>query len=231
MPEGARARGAVYGRRLGRPLSPSRRAALETLLPALAVPEDDLVDPAALFPAATHVALEIGFGNGEHLLGLLNTQPESGFIGVEPFANGMSAFLKALPAPPPSNVRVHMGDAVALIDRMPDGCLDALYILNPDPWPKARHHKRRMIRPETLDMFARVLRPGAPLVMTTDVNALAAWMVAHAAAHPAFAWTARSKRDWAEPPPGWVETRYEAKGRAAGRRQTYLLFVRRAGAV
>lgn len=220
----------VHGRRLGRRLSPSRRAALEALLPALSVPEGQgPLDPRALFGDDRPLTLEIGFGSGEHLLDLMRARPDHGFIGAEPYVNGMSAFLKALADDPahPRNARVHMGDALALVGRLPDARLEAIYILNPDPWPKARHHKRRMVRAETAPEFARVLRPGGRLVMTTDVDDLAGWMVARAARCLDLRWTARSKADWEQPPPGWAPTRYEAKGTAAGRRQTYLIFERR----
>lgn len=216
---------------MGRPLSAARKAALETLLPILELQKgEDAVNPPALFPHAKTFVLEIGFGNGEHLLAQMQRHPDYGFIGIEPFINGMSAFLKVLYEDEihPRNVRVVMGDAIALLPRLPPECLNALYILNPDPWPKARHIKRRIVRQETLDAFARVLIPGGLLIMTTDVDFLAAWMVRQAAIHPSFIWCARKKEDWQTPPLDWVETRYEAKGRIAGRRQTYLIFSKRA---
>jgi tRNA (guanine-N7-)-methyltransferase len=228
MPESA-PRPALYGRRVGRPLSPARRAALRALLPALSVPPEGPLDPAALLPGCADYALEIGFGAGERLAAQARARPGTGFLGAEPYLGGVSALLKALREDPaaPRNVRVHVGCGVDLARRLPPGCLAEVAVLNPDPWPKARHAKRRVISPENLDALARALRPGGRLVMTTDVDALAAWMVARAAAHPAFAWTARSRDDWRTPPPGWVPTRYETKGRAAGRAQTYLIFRRR----
>lgn len=223
----------VYGRRLGRPLSPSRSEALDSALPALSIPadmcaEDAALDPDFLFETSyTQHWLEIGFGNGEHLLALLQRHPDIGFMGAEPYINGMSAFLKALPVPTPQNIRVLMDDAMKLVNSLRAQTLQRIYILNPDPWPKKRHHKRRIVSPENLDAFARVLKPGGLLIMATDVDDLAGWMVTHAANHPAFAWTAESAADWQNPPHDWaLITRYAAKGAQAGRKQTYLVFKR-----
>ena len=221
----------LYGRRQGRPLKRSRQDVLETLLPRLSVPKDaTALNPADLFGRAPRsLWLEIGFGNGEHLTALLRRHPDRHYIGAEPFINGMSAFLKSIAddADAQDRVRVVMDDAIPVALALPDSCLDGLYILNPDPWPKKRHHKRRIASRDNLDVFARILKPDGMLVMTTDVDDLAEWMATQASRHPAFEWRAESAADWKTPPAGWVETRYESKGREAGRVQTYLLFRRK----
>lgn len=219
----------VYGRRLARPLRGARQDAIETLLPTLGIPETLVTEDAALDPATLYARpyrelwLEIGFGNGEHLAGLMARHPDHAFIGAEPFINGMSAFLKDIADQPHDHVRVWMEDALQLADSLVDACIDGIYVLNPDPWPKARHHKRRIIGPRNLSRFARILRPGAPLIMATDVDDLADWMREQALAHPDFT----CALDTRETPADWISTRYEQKGARAGRRQTYLIFKRK----
>lgn len=211
---------------------------MDGLLPALSIPEEQLtqdgsLDPRTLFGKPVQdIWFEIGFGNGEHLAARMAQHPENGYIGAEPFINGMSAFLKSIEQQDPGfrrddglgNIRVLMDDAVMLARTFKDNSLDGIYILNPDPWPKKRHHKRRIVRPETLDVYARILKPGGQLIMSTDVPGLANWMVMHTAMHPAFEWTANGPEDWREPPPGWVKTRYEGKGAKGAERMAYLIF-------
>lgn len=216
----------VFGRKLGRPLRGGRLEAIDTLLPKLQIPADFMTDDGALDPATLYPApykelwFEIGFGNGEHLAGLMERAPDHAFIGAEPFINGMSAFLKDIAGKPHDNVRVHMDDALMVVDSLRPGCLDGIYVLNPDPWPKARHHKRRIISQTNLSRFARAMKPGATLVMATDVDELADWMREEALAHPAFTRTL----DTRDTPADWIVTRYEQKGAQAGRQQTYLMF-------
>ena len=119
-----------------------------------------------------------------------------------------------------------MDDAILLMERFTENCLDEIYVLNPDPWPKARHHKRRIISQENLILFSRLMKPNGRLIMTTDVDDLAEWMVTEASKHPDFTWTANQKSDWQSPPNNWIETKYERKGKQAGRQQTYLIFTR-----
>ncbi len=222
----------VFGRRQGRPLKASRQNVLESALPQLALPKDDLrgggdIDPGIWFEVPEKpLVIEIGFGNGEHLAAMMREYPENNYIGAEPFINGMAAFLKEISSEAKGNVRVHMDDALQVIKSIRPTTVDAIYILNPDPWPKTRHHKRRIVNPDNLNAFARVIRPGGKLVMSTDVDDLAEWMLTHTFRHPAFEWSAEKLSDWTRPPPGWIETRYEQKGRAQGRRQSYLIFER-----
>jgi tRNA (guanine-N7-)-methyltransferase len=217
----------LYGRKQTRPPGKERQGHMDSLLPRLQIPIEDgeTIDTAALFPRPfPELWLEIGFGNGEHLAELMRRHPDRAFIGAEPFVNGMGAFLKHIAKDLHNNIRVWMDDAIFLVNALPDSCLDGVYVLNPDPWPKRRHAKRRIISPENLDRFARVMKPGAPLIMSTDVDNLANWMVTQAANHDAFEWTAERSADWRVTPAGWIPTRYEQKGAKAGRKQTYLFF-------
>lgn len=168
--------------------------------------------------------LEIGFGNGEHVKAMMEANPGTHYLACEPFEAGMAAFLKSIHHTKLRNVQVLMDDALKLCRSLADHCLEEIYVLNPDPWPKKRHHKRRIISQENLTVFSRILKPGGMLVMTSDVDDLSEWMVTQASIHPDFTWTAKSAKDWQTSPPGWLPTRYETKGIKAGRKQTYLMF-------
>lgn len=226
-----------YGRRQGRPLNASRKEVMNALLPKLAIADADLsedgrLDPRNLFKdGAQEYWFEIGFGAGEHLSGLMQQNQNTAYIGAEPFINGMSAFLKdiqnAEPPIPHDKIRVHMDDAMMVAHSLSDGSLDGIYVLNPDPWHKVRHHKRRIINQDNLDCFARILKPGGQLIMSTDVPYLAEWMVGHTVRHDAFEWGARSSQDWWTPPQGWIHTAYETKKAKGHERQGYFLFKRK----
>ncbi len=224
----------VFGRRIGRPLGASRQDVIDSMLPALTVPEDKVtqqrdMDMNALFANPQPVVFEIGFGNGEHVKALMETHPDRNYIAAEPFINGMSAFLKSIIGMDHGNIRVWMDDAITLIRSFPDASLEKIYILNPDPWPKKKHHKRRIVRQETLDQYFRTLKPGGELIMATDVDELAEWMVTETMNHGGFEWQANRSADWKTMPPGWMlTTRYAAKGVAAGRTESYLLFKKKA---
>ncbi len=223
----------VYGRRQGRPMHKGRVDVIDTILPIRQIPKDILKEDGALSAADIFAApvqklhFEIGFGNGEHLLYIMNENPSDFFIGAEPYLNGMSAFLKSLPSPTPNNVRVHMDDALMVLNSLPDAAVDFLYVLNPDPWPKSRHHKRRIISEKNLEVYARVLKDGGIMMQTTDVDELAEWMLTKTINCPHFDWLAEKPEDWKTAPNGWMATRYENKGRYAGRTQTYLIYRRK----
>lgn len=224
----------VHGRRQGRPLSFSRQNTLDTLLPALSLDGDALREDAALNPLTLfkkpvkRIVLEIGIGNGEHLANMMRARPDAGYIGAEPFINGMTAFLKSIADEPQDNIRVWMDDALRIVRSVADESLDAIYILNPDPWPKKRHHKRRIVRLETLALYHRALKPGGDLIMATDVDGLAEWMLTQTILHGGFDWQAEKASDWNTMPPEWLATRYENKGKLAGRSQSYILFKKKA---
>lgn len=197
----------------------------------IAVAPGAVIDPRSLFASPpSEVWLEIGFGGGEHLATQAARHRDVGIIGVEPFVNGVAKLMRAIEREALVNVRVLMDDARLLLQVVATGSVDRAFVLFPDPWPKVRHHKRRIVNRETLADIARVLRPGGHLRLATDHADYARWMLAAALAEPRFAWTAESSRDWVEPPVDWVPTRYEAKARAAGRNPVFLDFMRQSAA-
>ncbi|MCJ2060761.1 tRNA (guanine(46)-N(7))-methyltransferase TrmB [Methylobacterium sp. J-048] len=225
---------AFFGRRKGKRLRGLQERRLAELLPALRIdlpPDDRPLDPRTLFPALDgapeEIWLEIGFGGGEHLAAQAEAHPRIGIIGAEPFVNGVVKLLAAIEARSLRNVRIRDEDVTALLARLPDACLDRVYLLYPDPWPKRRQRKRRFVSDASLAEIGRVLRDGGRFRFASDIDDYAGWTLVRAARCPVLAWTARQARDWTEPFPGWPGTRYEAKALAAGRRPTYLEFVRR----
>ncbi|MDE2227526.1 MAG: tRNA (guanosine(46)-N7)-methyltransferase TrmB [Alphaproteobacteria bacterium] len=225
--DGARRR--IYGRRRGRKLRAGRRALMDALLPALRVvlPETGPLDPRALFPAATDLWLEIGFGAGEHLAAQAHANPQVAFIGAEFFENGIARLLAVIDRDRLANIRLFTDDARLLLARLPERSLGRAFILFPDPWPKERHKKRRIVAATTLDELARTLRPGAELRLATDDPDYAEWMAAAVAARPAFAELARGDGAWLERPADWPSTRYEQKAVAAGRNPRFFRLARR----
>jgi tRNA (guanine-N7-)-methyltransferase len=224
-------RSQFYGRRRGRPLRAGQAERKSALLPRLAValPENGGLDPTALFSTPPReVWLEIGFGGGEHLAEQAERHPDIGFIGCEVFENGVAKLLGEIDRRGLANVRVHADDARPLLAALPARSIGRVFILFPDPWPKARHHKRRLIAPATLDRLAEIMTDRAELRLATDDPGYLAWMLEHVTAHPAFVWTARRPADWRERPPDWPATRYETKARKAGRAPAFLRFERRA---
>jgi len=218
--------GRVYGRRRGRTLKGKASELYETGLEALTVklpaPDTEL-DPSALF--ATRPAgiwLEIGFGGGEHLAAQAARHPEIGFIGCEPFINGISMLLVLLDEDEASNVRIVTEDARLLLKALPVASIDRAFLLFPDPWPKRRHEGRRFINPEALDLLARCLADNAEFRIATDHAVLQEWMPARMAEHPAF----RLETHATARPEDWAPTRYEAKALKAGRRPIYLSYRR-----
>ena len=223
-----------YGRRHGHRLRDARARLVDTLLPRLRVfpagaDADDPppVDPRALFAMPVRALwLEIGFGGGEHLAAEAAAHPDVGFIGCEPFINGVASLLRYAEAAGLANLRIHDGDARPLIAALPEASVDRVYLLFPDPWPKVRHHKRRLVSPAFLDALARVMADGGTFVFASDHAGYATWTLERLIRHPLFSWTARSRRDW-QRPVDWIETRYEAKALAAGRTCIHLRALRR----
>ena len=220
--------GAFFGRRKGHPLRAHQSELFATLLPRLAV---DLGKPAqnlgALFPAPTDdIRIEIGFGGAEHLIAQALGDPRVGFIGCEPFVNGMAKALAAIDAQKVGNIRLHHADAVDLLDWLPDNSLGRVDLLYPDPWPKRRHWKRRFVNTGNIARLARVLRPGGEFRFATDWANYAEWTLLRLTRAREFAWTAERADDWRKPWPGFTQTRYEAKAIREGRVPCYLVFRR-----
>lgn len=200
---------------------------METLLPRVAAPDGEgPLDLAALFPSKDEFELEIGFGGGEHLAALAKATPRTGFIGAEPFLNGVGKLLSKIEDEALDNVRVLHGDARPLLARLPDAALCAIYVLFPDPWPKKRHFKRRMVSPFLFAQATRLIRPGGRLRVASDIEDYIRWTLMHARGAAHFEWTAERAQDWRGRPADWPGTRYEAKALAAGRRPAYLEFRR-----
>ena len=207
-----------------------QEALFATLLPRLALPLDRPAPPdlATLFPVPVgEVRMEIGFGGAEHLIAQAQQHPDIGFIGVEPFVNGMAKALTAIDALALRNIRLHFGDAVALFDWLPPAKLTRIDLLYPDPWPKRRHWKRRFVQDESLTALARLLRSGGEFRFATDIAHYAAWTLVRIMRSPDFDWTAECAADWRAPWPGFVRTRYEAKAVREGRTPAYFIFRRR----
>lgn len=198
----------------------TRRDAFAVALPAAPT----LLDPASLFPPETQsVGLEIGFGGGEHLAAQAAANPTVGFIGCEPFINGVSSLLALLDDQALSNVRIHSEDARLLLQALKPASIDRAFLLFPDPWPKRKHHGRRFAGPEGLTLLANALIDNAEFRVATDHATLGPWMQAQLGEHPDF--TLEAKAD--ERPAHWPPTRYEAKAIAVGRKRIYLTYRRK----
>lgn len=226
----ARATEGFFGRRRGRPVRSHQAVALQDGLTRhrieLSTPAPaDLRD---LFPVpVSAVRLEIGFGGGEHLLHQLGAEPGVGFIGVEPFVNGMAKLMMRVEERPRPNLRVYDDDAIRVLDWLPAGGLERLDLFYPDPWPKRKHWKRRFVSRQNLDRFARVLRSGGVFRFASDIDTYVNWTLLHCSAHPEFEWLAGDAADWRRPFANWPGTRYEAKAIREGRQPAYLSFRRR----
>jgi len=220
----------LYGRRQGRALTQERLDVIENLLPELEIklndlPLDQSVNPQSYFQKTMQKFwLEIGFGQGEHVSALMRDNPDTGYLAAEPFVNGMAAFLKDIQEDPNDNIRVLKDDGMLIAKSLKQETLDGIYILNPDPWHKARHHKRRIINQNNLDVFSKILKPQGKLVVTTDVEPLTDWIIAHLMQRKDFKWTARSHTDWNAAPDGWISTRYETKGAKGAKKMNYMIF-------
>jgi tRNA (guanine-N7-)-methyltransferase len=221
-------RGAFFGRRQGHKLRPRQAGLLETLLPQLALDLSRPPDLAGLFPAPPDaVRLEIGFGGGEYLASEAERCPRVGFIGIEPFVNGMAKALSAISARKLANIRLHHGDATDVLAWLPSGTLATVDLAYPDPWPKRRHWKRRFVQDQSLKEIARVLRADGEFRFVTDIDDYAEWTLVRGLRSPDLVWTAERADDWRLPWPGFISTRYEAKAARQGRMPCYLVFRRR----
>ncbi len=219
-----------YGRRKGRPLSSAMQTRLNEMLPKLILPTgpctmDSLAKCFAL-PAHTPLSLEIGFGGGEHLSALAKASPDMAFIGAEPYINGIVSLLRHIDEQNLSNIRIWPDDVRLMLSNLPEASLSSVYLMFPDPWPKARHASRRILNPSMLDRLACCLKPGGRLRFASDHPVAKSWLLAEALRHPAFSWMAHSAKDWRERPADWPQTRYMAKGVREGRASSWFDFKR-----
>jgi tRNA (guanine-N7-)-methyltransferase len=215
----------LYGRRSGHKLRKGQAALLEELLPKVDVPEGPL-SAETLFGDDRRLEFEIGFGSGEHLAWQAEHHPERGYIGCEPFLNGVVGALTKIDEIDLANVRIWMGDALQVLERLPDASLERLYLLHPDPWPKARHAKRRMVNPGPLDLIASKLKPGGEFRLGTDDPVYCRWSMMIMSQRSDFEWLAERAADFLQRPEDWPETRYEAKARRKGREVWYFRYRR-----
>ncbi len=222
-----------YGRLKGKGLRDSQKVYLAEDLAALSPgavdwdvnPDRTPLDLAALF-GGRPVWLEIGFGGGEHMVHQAALNPDVGIIGCEPYINGVAMLLGKIRSAGVSNVAVHPGDVRDMFDVLPQGSIDRAFLLYPDPWPKARHHRRRFVTPEHLDPLARVLKKGAIFRVATDIPDYVRQTMEQMTARDDFEWLAEGPDDWRKPWDDWISTRYEQKALREGRVPHYMTFRR-----
>jgi tRNA (guanine-N7-)-methyltransferase len=217
----------LYGRRTGHKLRQGQAALNDRLLPALTIPPSGPLNDRALFGAARPLALEIGFGRGEHLAAQAQADSATGFIGCEPFLDGVVGLLMHIDQLGLENVRIYQGDALDVLERLPDASLSRAWLLHPDPWPKARHAKRRFMNAGPIDLLAAKLAPGAEFRFGTDHPVYCRWACMVMGQSAQFEWLAREPNDFLDRPPDWPQTRYEAKARAQGHEVWYFRYRRR----
>ena len=218
---------AFFGRRKGHKLRPHQADLIDHLLPHLALDIQAPPDLPSLFdPPTTELRLEIGFGGGEHLVAEARADPDAGFIGCEPYVNGMAKILAQIEAQNIGNIRLLAGDAAELLAWLPPRALARIDLIHPDPWPKRRHWKRRFVQDATIAAMARVLKPGGEFRFVSDIDDYCAWTLAHLMRSPDFAWLAERAIDWQQPWPDYTMTRYGRKAEREGRVANYLRFQR-----
>jgi tRNA (guanine-N7-)-methyltransferase len=225
----AHGQGSFFGRRKGHKLRIHQADLIANLLPHLAL---DIGTPAPdslcdLFgDGIEDVRLEIGFGGGEHLIAEAQAFPAIGFIGCEPYVNGMAKILTQIEAVNVKNIRLYAGDAAELVAWAPPRSMARIDLIHPDPWPKRRHWKRRFVQDATVNAMARILKPQAEFRFVSDIDDYCAWTLAHLLRSPDFLWLAERAADWHLPWPGYTMTRYGRKAEREGRKAAYLRFRR-----
>ena len=228
-PHAQRAQGSFFGRRKGHRLRAHQADLIEHLLPRLALDIADPApnDPGSLFqPAASAIRLEIGFGGGEHLVAEAQAHDDHGFIGCEPYVNGMAKILAQIEAGNITNIRLFAGDAAELLAWAPPSSMLRIDLIHPDPWPKRRHWKRRFVQDATVTAMARVLKPEGEFRFVSDIDDYCSWTLSHLMRSRDFAWMAERSVDWLKPWDGYTMTRYGRKAEREGRKATYLRFRR-----
>ena len=201
----------LYGRASGHKLTDRQQALVQTRLPALSWPDDGALKPEDLLPGFDSYVLEVGFGGAEHLIGQADRARKTGFLGIEPFLNGVAKALVGIEDHQLENVRVKRSDARDEMVRMPNAAFDQIYLLFPDPWPKKRHAKRRFVQPDTAAEFARLLKPGGRLRVATDGRAYADHALPILMATAGLSWTGELASDWTQNPADHIVTRYQSK--------------------
>ena len=216
----------LYGRSRGKPLRARQERLLAEALPRIEIAPEALIQGRPFAFEPREIWLEIGFGSGDHLIDQAKAHPDVGFIGCEPFLNGVATALAGVEREGLANVRLRRGDAEALLEAAPEACFARVFLLYPDPWPKRRHHKRRLVSAAMVRTLARTMRPGGELRFATDVDDYSGGTLRRFLASDDFHWRAARADDWRTPWPDWRPTRYEAKARREQRRSVYLTFVR-----
>ena len=218
----------LYGRSIGKPLRAYQQSLVDDFLPQISVPDEGPVTSENLFANDRPMHFEIGFGSGEHMADRADMLPDHGFIGAEPFLNGVAGALGHIKERGLPNVRLHHGDALEVLARIPDGSLSVAYLLHPDPWPKARHAKRRMMNDGPVEMIAAKLKPGGEFRFGTDHDVYLRHALMIMRRHSdKFEWLAQSPSDWQNRPSGWSETRYERKARDVFKHEVWYFRYRR----
>jgi tRNA (guanine-N7-)-methyltransferase len=216
----------LYGRRQGHKLRQGQAELVERLLPEISVPEAGDLTATTLFGADRPLELEIGFGKGEHMAWQAADRPAHGFIGCEPFLDGVVGALMKIDEAGLDNIRIHMGDAIEVLERLPDASLDRAWLLHPDPWPKARHAKRRFMNAGPIGLIAKKMKPGGEFRFGTDHPVYVRWAMMVMGQSPDFEWLGEQPSDFLVRPADWPETRYEAKARAKGHEVWYFRYRR-----
>ena len=217
----------LYGRRQGHKLRQGQAELLERLLPGISVPGTGKLDAEVLFGDGRPLEIEIGFGKGEHMAWQASQRPGHGFVGCEPFLDGVAGALMKIDEFGLDNVRLHMGDAIEVLERLPDASLDRAWLLHPDPWPKARHAKRRFMNAGPVGLIARKMKMGGEFRFGTDHPVYVRWAMMVMGQSPDFEWLGERPADFLVRPDDWPETRYEAKARAKGHEVWYFRYRRR----
>lgn len=225
----AHAHGSFFGRRKGHKLRIHQADLIDNLLPHLALDigtsaPDELTELFESKPDA--VRLEIGFGGGEHLIAEAQAFPNVGFIGCEPYVNGMAKILTQIETHNIGNIRLYAGDAAELLAWAPPQSMARIDLIHPDPWPKRRHWKRRFVQDATVAAMARIIKPDGEFRFVSDIDDYCAWTLAHLLRSPDFSWMAERAADWREPWAGYTMTRYGRKAEREGRVAAYLRFRR-----
>ncbi len=217
------ARARTFGRNRGRSLSPTQAALMETLYPTIKITAKTY----ASLKEYEDVWLEVGFGAAEHLIWQAKANPMVAFLGVEPYLNGAAKAVRAVDTDGLDNIRVLNGDARDLMDTLPNASLGRIFVLFPDPWPKPRHNRRRIINDEFISEVHRILRPGGTFRFASDIIHYVDWSLTRILRHGGFEWPAHSRNDWRNRPDDWPQTRFEAKAIGEGRPCHYFEFIRR----